>query len=105
MVDNDDPNGWGASPLYSRIKLDFFQILKHVAVSITCNPIHVSSSDEDYTAFTSPPSPSSAKTPSPIEVSRNTMEEVMVLDDKDIKENYESNLEEPPRSLVEDGSG
>ncbi|KAD5318214.1 hypothetical protein E3N88_18160 [Mikania micrantha] len=51
-----------------------------------------------------PPSPS-AETPSPIEVSSNTMEEVTVSGDKDIKENYVSSLEEPPGSLVEDGAG
>ncbi|KAD5802536.1 hypothetical protein E3N88_13896 [Mikania micrantha] len=62
-------------------------------------------SDENYTLFTQPPPPPSAKTISPIEVSRDTMEEVTVSDDKDINENYGSNLEEPPGSLVEDGAG
>ncbi|KAD7477453.1 hypothetical protein E3N88_00589 [Mikania micrantha] len=46
-----------------------------------------------------PPSPS-AETPSPIEVSSDTMEEVTVSDDKDIEENYGSNLGELPKSLV-----
>ncbi|KAD5507939.1 hypothetical protein E3N88_15642 [Mikania micrantha] len=43
-----------------------------------------------------------AETPSPIEVSSNTMEEVTVSDVKYIEENYGSNLKESPRSLVED---
>ncbi|KAD5318192.1 hypothetical protein E3N88_18138 [Mikania micrantha] len=57
------------------------------------------------TLFTPPPLLPSVETPSPIEVSSDTIKEVTVSDDKDIKENYGSNLEEPPGSLAEDCVG
>ncbi|KAD4385449.1 hypothetical protein E3N88_25617 [Mikania micrantha] len=57
------------------------------------------------TLFTPPPPLPLAETPSPIEASSDTMEDVTVSDDKDIKENYGFNLKEPRRSLVEDGVG
>ncbi|KAD0514134.1 hypothetical protein E3N88_44144 [Mikania micrantha] len=63
------------------------------------------SSEEDYTLFTSPLPPSSAQTPSRSRGSGDTMKEVTVSDEKTSKDNYGSNIEKLPKSLVENGVG
>ncbi|KAD2805471.1 hypothetical protein E3N88_38848 [Mikania micrantha] len=82
----------------------FFALIVHedyciARMSITCNRVHVYSSEKDYTLFTPPPPSLSVETLSPIKGSSDTMEEVMASNDEDIEENYESNLKELPRSL------